>query len=83
MEIFQHYDSNSIYILDYADCFRDSARADYHGAHEKYEKMFQNIMSHTRIHILIRTCLVGIARAREKGDRVVRCNIIVDILAHH
>lgn len=39
VEIFQHYDSNSIYILDYAGCFRDSVCADYHGAHGRYEKM--------------------------------------------
>jgi len=40
VEIFQHYDGNSIYILDYAGCFHDSVRADYYRARARYEKIF-------------------------------------------
>lgn len=69
MEICQHYDSNSIYILDYADCFRGSVHADYNRAHVRYEK---NVLEHrvTRT----RTYTNTVERKKRQS-----CNIVVDI----
>lgn len=60
MEIFRHYDSNRIYILDYADCSHDSVRPDYHRAHERYEKIvlehrvtYAHVCTHARTYIHI------------------------------
>lgn len=87
-EIFQHYDSNSIYILDYAVSVAPYAWiiTEFMRDMKKCFKTSCPTHTHTRTHALTytRTCLVGNRTAEKKRcSRVVRYNIVLDNIAHH